>query len=115
MRTALKINAINLGLCLALPLAPFLGTSESRAQQAVPNTPPAQTGPGSTAPSPSQLAAARTLVIASGLSRSFTIIIPQFMDQIAQSLTADAAGNRKRSQRGADAAQAGIRPAGETK
>jgi uncharacterized protein len=87
LRAALKINAVNLGLCLALPLAPLLGTSESRAQQAAPNTPPAQTGPGSTAPSPSQLAAARTLVTASGLSRSFTIIIPQFMDQIAQSLT----------------------------
>jgi hypothetical protein len=32
------------------------------------------------------LAAARALVISSGMSRSFSIIIPQFMDQIAQSL-----------------------------
>jgi uncharacterized protein len=82
LRAALKITAVNLGLCLAL-----LGTNESWAQQAAPNTPPAQTGAGSTAPSAPHLAAARALITASGLSRSFTIIIPQFMDQIAQSLT----------------------------
>ena len=36
---------------------------------------------------PSQLAAARALVIASGMSRSFTVIIPQFVNQIGSSLT----------------------------
>jgi hypothetical protein len=87
LRTALKKHAVNLGFCLALPLAPLVGAGESLAQQAAPNTPPAQTGPGSTAPSPSHLAAARALVIACGMSRSFSIVIPQFMEQIAQSLT----------------------------
>jgi hypothetical protein len=33
------------------------------------------------------LAAARALVIGCGMSRSFSIIIPQFMDQIGSSLT----------------------------
>ncbi len=87
LRAALKIHAIPLGFCLVLPLAAWFGVSASQAQQAAPNTPPAQTGPGSTAPSPSHLAAARALITASGLSRSFGVIIPQFMDQIAQSLT----------------------------
>ncbi len=38
-------------------------------------------------PAPSHLAAARALVIGSGMSRSFGVVIPQFMDQIAGSLT----------------------------
>ena len=87
MRAALRKHAMNLGFCLALPLASWLVAVESRAQQAAPNTPPAQTGPGTTAPNPAHLGAARALVIACGMSRSFSIIIPQFMDQIAQSLT----------------------------
>jgi uncharacterized protein len=91
LRLAHQKHAKTLGFCLALLLAlllaPILGTRESWAQKAAPATPPAQTGPGSTAPSPSHLAAARALVVACGMSRSFSIIIPQFMDQIAQSLT----------------------------
>jgi hypothetical protein len=87
LRAALRKHATNLGFCLALPLAPWLIAAESRAQPVAPNTPPAQTEPGTAAPSPSHLAAARALVIACGMSRSFSIIIPQFMDQIAQSLT----------------------------
>ncbi len=35
---------------------------------------------------PAQLAAARALVIASGMSRSFSVVIPQFVDQIGGSL-----------------------------
>jgi uncharacterized protein len=77
-----------LRVCLALLAAPLWGASESVAQQAAPsNTPPAQTGPSTAAPSPSHLAAARALVVACGMSRSFSVVIPQFMDQIAQSLT----------------------------
>jgi hypothetical protein len=85
LRTALEKHAINLVFCLAFLLAPLVAASGSRAQQAVPNTPPGQTGPA--APSPSHLAAARALVVACGMSRSFSIIIPQFMDQIGSSLT----------------------------
>ncbi len=87
LRAALGKHTLTLGFCMVLPLAVGLAASGSRAQQAGQTTPPAKTGPGTTAPSPSHLAAARALVIASGMSRSFSIIIPQFMDQIAQSLT----------------------------
>ena len=87
MRKAFRTHAVKLAFWLALPLAACLFASESQAQQPAPKTPPAQTGPGATGPSPSHLAAARALVIACGMSRSFSAIIPQFMDQIAQSLT----------------------------
>jgi hypothetical protein len=87
LRTALEKHAMNMVFCLAFLLPPLVAANESRAQQAAPNTPPGQTGPGSAAPSPSHLAAARALVIACGMSRSFSIIIPQFMDQIGSSLT----------------------------
>ncbi len=78
---------MNLVFCLAFLLVPLVAASGSRAQQAAPNTPAGQTGASSTAPSPSHLAAARALVAACGMSRSFSIIIPQFMDQIGSSLT----------------------------
>ncbi|GEM_PF-288441 len=89
LRTALKKHAAALSLCAVLLLAPRLGAGESLAEQAAPNAPPAQAPQAAApaAPSPSHLAAARALVIACGMSRSFSIIIPQFMDQIAQSLT----------------------------
>ena len=48
-------------------LAPLLGAGESQAQKAAPKPPPVQTGQGSTAPSPSHLAAARAL----GLQTAF--------------------------------------------
>ena len=61
---------------------------ENQAQQAAPNTPPrAQTGPGSNGAEPIAAGGGPRPVPASGLSRSFTIVVPQFMDQIAQSLT----------------------------
>ncbi|MGH6851720.1 MAG: DUF2059 domain-containing protein [Methylocella sp.] len=87
MRTVLDKHAMNLVFCLAFLLAPLVAASGSRAQQAAPNTPPGQTGPAPATPSPSHLAAARALVVACGMSRSFSIIIPQFMDQIGSSLT----------------------------
>jgi uncharacterized protein len=84
---SLEKLAMNLVFCLAFVLAPLVAASGSRAQQAAPNAAPGQNGSGSAAPSPSHLAAARALVVACGISRSFTNIIPQFMDQIASSLT----------------------------
>ncbi|MGA2637850.1 DUF2059 domain-containing protein [Methylocella sp.] len=58
-------------------------------QQAPAAPPPAAAAPASPAGpiTPTQLAAARALVIASGMSRSFTVIIPQFVNQIGSSLT----------------------------
>lgn len=38
-------------------------------------------------PSASHIATARALVVASGISRSFAVMIPQFMDQIGLNLT----------------------------
>jgi hypothetical protein len=55
---------------------------------AAPPASPAPASPAIPAPiTPSQLAAARALVIASGMSRSFTVVIPQFVNQIGSSLT----------------------------
>jgi uncharacterized protein len=87
LRKALEKHAMNLVFCLALLLSPLVAVSGSVAQPAAQNTPPGQTGPGSATSSPSHLAAARALVVACGMSRSFSIIIPQFMDQIGSSLT----------------------------
>jgi uncharacterized protein len=86
-RSALEKHAMKLVFCLAFLLAPLIASNGSRAQQAAPNAPPGQTGRAPAAPSPSHLAAARALVIACGMSRSFSIIIPQFLDQIGSSLT----------------------------
>jgi hypothetical protein len=65
----------------ALAVLAGLATSpaEVKAQQAA--------APAAAEPSPSQLAVARQLVIASGMSRSFVVVIPQFMDQIGTALT----------------------------
>ncbi len=87
MRTTQKKHAMNLVFCLAFLLALLVAASGSMAQPAAPDASPGQTGPGSAAPSPSHLAAARALVIACGMSRSFSSTIPEFMDQIGSSLT----------------------------
>lgn len=71
------------GLALLLALL-FASADQPLAQQPAPA---GQAGANQPAPTASQLAFARRLVIASGMSRSFTIIIPQFMDQIATALT----------------------------
>lgn len=68
-------------LALACP------ATEGRAQQAQPNAPAAPDAAAQAVASPAHLAAARALVISSGLSRSFGIIIPQFIGQIESSLT----------------------------
>lgn len=83
MRTALEKHALKVSICLALLLGPLVAASELRAQQ----TAPAPAAPAAATPtSPSHLAAARALVVESGISRSFSIIIPQFMEQIGSSL-----------------------------
>jgi uncharacterized protein len=84
LRAALNKHAVSLGLCLAFLLGlTFAGPA--RAGQ------PASSGQASPEPqaaaSPSHLAAARALVVSSGMSRSFSIIIPQFLEQIGSSLS----------------------------
>ena len=92
MRTSFDKRRSPSAFCLALLLAPLVATVEiAQAQQTPPGAPASPAaGPGGVnqgAPTASQLALARRLVIASGMSRSFSIIIPQFMDQIATALT----------------------------
>jgi hypothetical protein len=50
-------------------------------------TKPAPAKPEAAAPTPAHIEAARELVIASGISRSFAVVIPQLMDQLGTSLT----------------------------
>jgi uncharacterized protein len=88
LRTALQRHAKNLVLCHAVLLLLLVSTNPIRAEQAAPTAPAGPNAPASAAPpSPSHLAAARALVVACGMSRSFSIIIPQFLDQIGSSLT----------------------------
>ena len=68
----------------ALGLVALIAGSPAFAQQAAPAAAPAAT-PG--APTAAQLALAKEIVIGSGVSRSFAIVVPQFLDQIGTRLT----------------------------
>ncbi len=48
---------------------------------------PVQAAPGAAAPSEGHVTKARQLILATGISRSFQIIVPEFMDQIGNTLT----------------------------
>lgn len=65
-------------MLLALPFV-CVANSALTQQAPAPASPPV---PTSTA-----VTAARTLVVATGISRSFVLMIPQFMDQISKTLT----------------------------
>ena len=47
---------------------------------------PGLAGPGAV-PTPAHVAKARQLILATGISRSFQVIVPEFMDQIGNTLT----------------------------
>ena len=49
--------------------------------------PPASPAADAANPSPDHIAKARKLILATGISRSFQIIVPEFMDQIGNTLT----------------------------
>ena len=83
MRKSLETPSVILSLLLVL--GHLLSASEGMTQQAP--KPSASLNSQAPAASPSHLAAARALVIACGMSRSFKVIVPQFMDQIGSSLT----------------------------
>ncbi|MCI0466046.1 MAG: DUF2059 domain-containing protein [Beijerinckiaceae bacterium] len=88
MRMALEKQAVKLVLCALCLLGLSFSIRSGMAQQAAPETPASQSAPAPpAAPSEAHLAAAKALVVASGISRSFSIIIPQFLDQIGASLT----------------------------
>jgi uncharacterized protein len=73
--------------CLPLLLVLLFAACAGWAQEPAPNAPASPNALLPAAPAPSHLAAARALVIACGMSHSFGIIIPQFLDQIGSSLT----------------------------
>ena len=96
LRLAL-LAALALATCLAGPCrdaawaapaetAPANDTVEPAASQQ--SHPLAGTAPDDTTdPSPAHVEAARQLILATGISRSFQIIIPEFMDQIGMTLS----------------------------
>ncbi len=67
----------------ALGFAALLAAAPVCAQTAAPT--PAAPTPG--APTAAQIALAKEIVVGSGVSRSFSIVIPQFLDQIGTRLT----------------------------
>jgi uncharacterized protein len=73
-------------LALLLVLGLLFSENEGRTQQAQKPSQSANSQMPAVA-SPSHLAAARALVIACGMSRSFDIIVPQLINQISSSLT----------------------------
>ncbi|MCW6510737.1 DUF2059 domain-containing protein [Lichenifustis flavocetrariae] len=75
------------GRCLAA--ATIVLTLTAAQAQTQPTPAPAPTVPNASQPEPSaaQLAAARSLVLASGMSRSFEPMVPQLADQIVPMLT----------------------------
>ncbi len=85
-----KLRHPYLGLMFAvvLPLIPWIGGGDARAQApaATPPTLPTLPPPAAPEPTPSHLAAARELLELNGIARSFSASIPQFFDQAGSTL-----------------------------
>jgi hypothetical protein len=79
--------AVGLSLAAAVFCAPAAAQQPPPAAPPPANAAPAQQPAPAAPATPAQLAAARELVIASGMSRSFGVVIPQFINQIGGSLT----------------------------
>ncbi len=84
MHKSLKKPLVILALILVLGLLSSVNEGRTQQKQMPTQSTNSQAPAG---PSPSHLAAARALVIACGMSRSFGIIVPQLMDLIGSSLT----------------------------
>lgn len=84
------LQTVILSACLAgladAPRAQAQNQPPSPTQPASP-APEPQTPPEGAEPSAAHVQAARELILATGISRSFQIIIPEFMDQIGVTLT----------------------------
>ena len=74
---------------LSLAMGAAAQTTPAKPAPAAPaaSPPSAPATPVAAPPTPGQVAAARELVVVSGISRSFDVLIPQFMDQLGTSLT----------------------------
>jgi hypothetical protein len=81
---ATRVAIIGPRLAFALSLAV---ACPAIAQPQAPAAAPATPAPANAPITPTQLAAGRALVIASGMARSFSVVIPQFVNQIGGSLT----------------------------
>ncbi|WPP06520.1 DUF2059 domain-containing protein [Methylocella tundrae] len=79
-------HELMLGFGLALMAAATLCPAAAQ-QKAPAPAQPASPAPAAAPITPAHLAAARALVIGSGMSRSFGVVIPQFVDQIGSSLS----------------------------
>jgi hypothetical protein len=94
-----RLSGTLLAASFGLTLAMAFASAQTPPKPATPATPPAAKpspaptpapAPAATsapAPTPGQLATARELVVACGISRSFDVLVPQFMDRIGTSLT----------------------------
>lgn len=74
-----------IGLAALIAAAPAL--AQAPAPAAKPAAPAAAPAATPAEPTAAQLALGRDIVIASGMSRSFDVAVPQFLDQIATRLT----------------------------
>ena len=75
---------------LALIAGPAFGQDAPSPPMTAPaalKPPPLPVPPDAANPTPAHIAKARKLILATGISRSFQIIIPEFMEQIGNSLT----------------------------
>ena len=101
-RGGLKGVSWLVGLCAVLcpvvawsaeATSPSRSTTQSPASQAadapppIVAKPPVASSPDAAPLSPEHIAKARRLILATGISRSFQIIVPEFMDQIGNTLT----------------------------
>ncbi len=84
---AMACHGIAAVFCALLGVVPLVASAS--AQDATVAAGPAQPAvpPDAAAPTATHIAKARQLILATGISRSFQIIIPEFMDQIGNTLT----------------------------
>ena len=75
------LHVVSVALYATLPAV------AARAQTGDLVAPPSTQAAAAAAPTPEHIAKARQLILATGISRSFEIIIPEFMDQIGITLT----------------------------
>ncbi len=71
----------------ALGLALLLAGGAAFAQPASTPAPAAPAAPAKAEPTAAQIAIGRDIVIGSGISRSFAVVVPQYLDQIGTRLT----------------------------
>ena len=85
LAVALALALATLGASVTWSRAAVAQEATNPQPTAVAPADPAQMAPAE--PTPEHIAKARQLILATGISRSFQIIVPEFMDQIGNTLT----------------------------